>query len=105
VGILHTDFFLADKQVICVQILLAVANRLIALGVTVSVDETCVGWQGSPAASTCHCSAEHRVLQAGLAGYELRIAVPAHGRPHWMHGMQRMTLGGRRRGAFGITKS
>jgi hypothetical protein len=84
---------------------MAVAIRLIALGVTVSVDETCVGRQDSPAASICHCSAEHRLLQAELAGYELKIAVPAHERPHLMDGMQRTTLGGRRRGTFGITKS
>jgi hypothetical protein len=101
----RTDSFLADKLVICVQVSLLVEVRLIAEGVTVSVGKTCVGQQSSSAASACRCSVARRARQAGLAVYDLQVAVLADGRPYWTHGMQRMTLVGRTRDAFGAADS
>jgi hypothetical protein len=96
----RTDSSLADKLVIYVQV-----SLLVALRVTVSVDKTCVGQQSSSAASACRCSVARRARQAGLAVYDLQVAVLADERPYWTHGMQRMRLVGRTRDAFGTADS
>jgi hypothetical protein len=94
----HTDSSLADKQVICVQVLASIAVRLTALGLIVLVDETCVGWQSLAALSACHCSVGRWGLQAELVDLVLGLLC-------WKYGIQRITLVGRTHGAFGITIS